>query len=146
MNIDKINRILQETAYIRTGGSAQELACANYLKAECEKLGFSAHLEAFEVPMASMKTAKLIVDGKEIPCKGYLCAGCGEIEAPLLYMPEPTPYALSQCRGKSSCSTAIWATGSIRTFWPMAPWASSPTTATPTMPTRISTSASCAPM
>ena len=100
MNIDKINRLLQETAYIRTGGSTQELACANYLKAECEKLGFSAHLEAFDVPMASMKTAKLIVDGKEIPCKGYLCAGCGEIEAPLLYMPEPTPYALSQCRGK----------------------------------------------
>ena len=100
MNIDSINRILQETAYIRTGGSAQELACANYLKAECEKLGFSAHLEAFDVPMATIKTAKLIVDGQEIPCKGYLCAGNAEIEAPLLYMPEPTPYALSQCRGK----------------------------------------------
>ncbi len=99
MHTDKINRILQETAYIRTGGSTQELACANYLKAECEKLGFSAHLEAFDVPMASIKTAKLIVDGKEIPCKGYLCAGCGEVEAPLLYMPEPTPYALSQCKG-----------------------------------------------
>ena len=100
MNIDSINRILQETAYIRTGGSAQELACANYLKAECEKLGFPAHLEAFDVPMATIKTAKLIVDGQEIPCKGYLCAGNAEIEAPLLYMPEPTDYALSQCKGK----------------------------------------------
>ncbi|MBR5302221.1 MAG: Zn-dependent exopeptidase M28 [Clostridia bacterium] len=100
MKIDSINRILQETAYIRTGGSVQELACANYLKSECEKLGFSAHLEAFDVPMATIKTAKLFVDGQEIPCKGYLCAGNAEIEAPLLYMPEPTPYALSQCRGK----------------------------------------------
>ena len=100
MTIEKINRILQETAYIRTGGSEQELRCANYLIAECEKLGMTAHLEAFDVPMASIKTAKLIVDGQEIPCKGYLCAGSGEIEAPLLYMPEPTPYALSQCRGK----------------------------------------------
>ena len=100
MNIDKINRILNETAYIRTGGSKEERICANYLARECEKLGFAAHLEAFDVPMASIKTAKLIVDGREIPCKGYLCAGSGEIEAPLLYMPEPTPYALSQCRGK----------------------------------------------
>ena len=100
MNIEKIDRILQETAYIRTGGSKEELICANYLAFECEKLGFSAHLEAFDVPMATMKTAKLIVDGNEIPCKGYLCAGSGEIEAPLLYMPEPTPYALSQCKGK----------------------------------------------
>ena len=100
MNIDKINRLLQETAYIRTGGSKEEFICANYLAYECEKLGFSAHLEPFDVPVASIKTAKLIVDGKEIPCKGYLCAGSGEVEAPLLYMPEPTPYALSQCKGK----------------------------------------------
>ena len=100
MNIEQINRILQETAYIRTGGSEQELRCANYLKAECEKLGFEARLEAFDVPMASIKNAKLIVDGKEIPCKGYLCAGSSEVEAELLYMPEPTACALSQCRGK----------------------------------------------
>ena len=100
MTIDKINRILHETAYIRTGGSEQELACAKYLAGECEKLGMTAHLEAFDVPMAMIKTAKLIVDGKEIPCKGYLCAGNGDIEAPLYYAPELTPYALSQCRGK----------------------------------------------
>ena len=100
MKIENIDRILQETAYIRTGGSKEELTCANYLARECEKLGLSSHLEPFDVPMASIKTAKLIVDGKEIPCKGYLCAGSGEIEAPLLYMPEPTPYALSQCKGK----------------------------------------------
>ncbi len=100
MNIDKINRILQETAYVRTGGSEQELACANYLAGECEKLGFSAKLEAFDVPMAAIKAAKLIVGDKDIPCKGYLCAGSGEVEAPLYYAPELTPYALSQCRGK----------------------------------------------
>lgn len=100
MNIEKIDRILQETAYIRTGGSEQELSCANYLKAECEKLGFSAQLEAFDVPMAAIKSAALVVDGKEIPCKGYLCAGNADIEAPLYYMPEPTPFALSQCGGK----------------------------------------------
>ncbi len=100
MNIAKIDRILHETAYIRTGGSEQELCCANYLISECEKLGMRAHLEAFSVPMAAIKTASLIADGKEIPCKGYLCAGNGDIEAPLYYAPELTPYALTQCKGK----------------------------------------------
>jgi len=100
MDLQHINRILQETAYIRTGGSEQELACANYLLNECERLGFAAHLEAFDVPMAKISHAKLSADGKEIPCKGYLCAGNAEIEAPLYYMPEFDAYSLTQCRGK----------------------------------------------
>ena len=100
MNLQYINRILQETAYIRTGGSAQELVCAEHLKAECERLGFSARLEAFDVPMAKIAHAKLTADGKEIPCKGYLCAGNADIEAPLYYMPEFDAYSLTQCRGK----------------------------------------------
>jgi len=100
MDLQHINRILQETAYIRTGGSAQELACAKYLKAECERLGFSARLEAFDVPMAKISHASLIADGIEIPCKGYLCAGNADIEAPLYYMPEFDAYSLTQCRGR----------------------------------------------
>ena len=100
MQIEKIDRILRETAYVRTGGSEQELACARYLMGECEQLGFSAQLEAFDVPMATMKRATLTADGREIPCKGYLCAGSGEIEAPLVYVPEANPCALSACRGK----------------------------------------------
>lgn len=100
MNTETIDRILQETAYIRTGGSEQELACARYLASECEKLGFPAALEPFDVPMATMKRASLHIDDREIPCTGYLCAGSGEIEAPLVYVPELTPCALSACRGK----------------------------------------------
>ena len=100
MNIEKIDRILRDTAYIRTGGSAQELACAKTLIGECEKLGLTAKLESFDVPMAVMHRARLTVDGQEIPCKGYLCAGSGEIEAPLVYVPEANPCALSACKGK----------------------------------------------
>ena len=100
MNIEKIDRILRDTAYIRTGGSAQELACAKTLIGECEKLGLTAKLESFDVPMAVMHRARLTVDGQEIPCKGYLCAGSGDIEAELVYAPELTPCALSACRGK----------------------------------------------
>ncbi len=100
MNQETINRILRETAYVRTGGSDKELECANYLIGECEKLGLAAQLEAFDVQAAAIREAKLTVDGREIPCKGYLCAGSGEVEAPLYYMPHPDPCALSQCRGK----------------------------------------------
>ena len=100
MNTQSIDRILRETAYVRTGGSAQELRCAEYLKRECEQLGFSAHLEAFDVPMAAMQEARLTVDGKDIPCEGYLCAGSWETEAPLYYLTGSDPCSLAGCRGR----------------------------------------------
>ena len=100
MKIETIDRILHDTAYIRVSGTEQELSCARYLMGECERLGLTALLEAFDVPMANMKRARLICDGREIPCRGYLCAGSGEVEAPLLYVPEANPCALSACRGK----------------------------------------------
>lgn len=99
MDTKTINTILQETAYTRTGGTPEELRCALYLQAQCKKLGFEASLESFTVAMATMKTAKLIVDGKEIPCKGYLCAGSGTVEAPIYYLRDSSPYSLSQCKG-----------------------------------------------
>lgn len=95
-----IARIFDETAYVRTGGSPEELRCAEYLKAECAKLGLEAHLEAFEVDWADMHKATLTVDGKEVPCKGYLMAGSGTVEAPIYYLTDSTSYALSQCKGK----------------------------------------------
>lgn len=100
MDVQKINQILADTAYIRTGGSAEELKCAEYIIAQCAKFGLEARLEAFDVGMATMKKAVLIVDGKEIPCKGYLCAGSGEVEAPLYYMPYNDACSLAGCRGK----------------------------------------------
>ena len=86
MDIQKIDQILQETAYVRTGGTPEELRCALYLQQQCKELGYDAKLEAFPVAMATMQSAKLTVDGKEIPCKGYFCAGSGTVEAPLYYL------------------------------------------------------------
>lgn len=100
MHTQTIDRILAETAYVRMGGSAEELACAQYLKAECEKLGLEAHLEAFDVQMATIKYARLLADGVEIPCRGYLNAGSAAIEAPLYYLPCDDPCSLAACRGK----------------------------------------------
>ena len=73
----EIMKIFEETAYVRMGGSAEELRTAQYLVKKCAEFGGEARLEAFDVDMASMETAALFVDGVEIPCKGYLCAGSG---------------------------------------------------------------------
>ena len=100
MNVQKINQILSDTAYVRMGGSAEELKCAEYLKEKCAELGGVAVIEPFEVDMATIREAQLTVDGKEITCKGYFCAGSGEVEAELYYLTNTDRYSLKQCRGK----------------------------------------------
>ena len=100
MNANEIMRIFEETAYVRMGGSAEELRTAEYLVKKCAEFGCEAKLEAFDVSMATMQEAVLTVDGQEIPCKGYLCAGSGEVEAPLYYLRSTDKYSLSQCKGK----------------------------------------------
>ena len=100
MNVQKINQILSETAYVRMGGSAEELKCAEYLKEKCAELGSMAIIEPFEVDMATIQEARLIVDGKEIACKGYFCAGSGEMEAELYYLSNTDLYSLKQCKDK----------------------------------------------
>ncbi len=100
MQTDQIMSIFAETAYVRTGGSPQELRCAKYLQEQCARLGVSAQIQPFAVDMADIQTARLLADGVEIPCKGYLCAGNGEVTAPLYYLRGNDPYSLSLCRGK----------------------------------------------
>ncbi|MBE6617137.1 MAG: Zn-dependent exopeptidase M28 [Ruminococcaceae bacterium] len=100
MRAKLIKKIFADTAFVHTGGSEAELRVAEYLKNTCRELGLEAHLEEFEVDMATVHEATLTVDGKSINCKGYLCAGSGEIEAPLYYLTETDRYSLSLCRGK----------------------------------------------
>ncbi len=100
MNVSYVEKIFTDTAYIRMGGSAEEYKTAEYLQNACRVLGAEAKLEAFEVDMADVQTATLTVDGRHIPCKGYLCAGSGEVEAPLYYLTDSEKYSLTCCRGK----------------------------------------------
>ena len=100
MELKKIDRIFADTAYIRTGGGEAEKKCAAYLQSLCAEMGLNAQIEPFEVDMATIQEATLTVDGCEIPCKGYLCAGSGEVEAELYYLPLSNKYALSKCKGK----------------------------------------------
>lgn len=100
MNAKEIMKIFEDTAYVRMGGSAEELRTAEYLVQRCKAFGVDAAIEAFEVDMATMEKAVLLVDGKEIPCKGYLNAGSAEVEAPLYYLRSTDAYSLSRCKGK----------------------------------------------
>ena len=100
MTAKEIMKIFEETAYVRMGGSPEELKTAEYLQEKCQSMGLSAQLEAFDVEMSDMQEATLMVDGKEIPCKGYLCCGSGEVEAPIYYLRNTDPFSLSQCKGK----------------------------------------------
>lgn len=93
-----VQRILKETAYVRMGGSAEELRCANYIKDECAKLGADAQIESFEVDMADILECELTADGIKIPCKGYFNAGNACIEAPFYYLRDNSAYSLSLCK------------------------------------------------
>ena len=100
MNISEIAKIFKDTAYVRMGGSPEETKTAQYLADYCKQFGLTAEAETFEVDMADIQQASLVVDGKEIPCKGYLNAGCADVEAPLYYLRGSDAYSLSQCKGK----------------------------------------------
>ena len=100
MDIQRINKIFADTAYIRTGGSDEELKCAEYLAGLCAEFGGKAQIQPFPVGMAKIQNAKLYADGEEVTCKGYLIAGNAEVEAPFYYMPNTDAYSLSLCKGK----------------------------------------------
>ena len=100
MKVNQIMKIFKETAYVRMGGSAEELRTAEYIREQVRTLGLEAELQSFEVDMADIREAAFLADGVEIPCKGYRCAGNGEVEAPFYYLRSTDPFSLSQCRGK----------------------------------------------
>lgn len=100
MNAEKIMKIFSDTAYVRMGGRPEEKKAADYICRCVAEFGKQAVLESFEVPMGDIGEAVFTADGVEIPCKGYMCAGSGEIEAPFYYLRSTDPWSLSQCRGK----------------------------------------------
>ena len=100
MDAKQIMNIFRDTAYVRMGGSMEELKAAEYLQGKCAELGLAAEIVPFDVDMATIQEAKLFIDGEEIPCKGYFNAGNADLEAPFYYLRADDQYSLSQCRGK----------------------------------------------
>ena len=93
MTSKRIKKIFSDTAYVRMGGSEQELKAANYIVNLLKERNLNARLESFEVPMATIKTATLTVDGKQIECKGYFNCGNANITAPLYYLTADDEYS-----------------------------------------------------
>ena len=100
MKAKGILKIFRETAYVRMGGSQAEKEAAQYIVNKCAEMGLQARVEEFDVDMATMESAVLTVDGAQIPCKGYLNAGSGTVEAPLYYLRGKDKYSLSLCKDK----------------------------------------------
>ena len=100
MDPKAIMKIFEDTAYIQTGGSAEELKAAKYIQSVAAGFGLESHLEAFDVDMATMHEAVLEIDGVSVPCKGYFNVGTATVEAPFYYLRSTDPYALSQCKDK----------------------------------------------
>ena len=55
MNTREITKILNDTDYVRTGGTQEELKTAEYLADWARKYGADVRIEPFEVEMASIK-------------------------------------------------------------------------------------------
>ena len=100
MNANQIMKIFEDTAYVRMGGSAEELKTAKFLAGLVEEMGLKAEIVPFEVPMATLQEAVLTIDGETVTCKGYLNAGNHEVEAPFYYLRGTDSFSLSQCKGK----------------------------------------------
>ena len=100
MDAKQIMTIFEDTAYVRMGGSPEELRAAGYLQDKLEAMGMKAERLPFAVPMAEIQQAELKADGISVSCKGYLCAGSGEVEAPFYYLRNRDPYSMSLCWGK----------------------------------------------
>ena len=99
MDSQQIMRIFADTAYTRTGGSPEELRCAEYIARLCAPYG-EARIDPFPVQMADIQEAALWVDGTSVPCKGYRNAGSAEVEAPFYYLRNTDDHSLSLCKGK----------------------------------------------
>ena len=100
MNAEKIMKIFSDTAYIRVGGRPAEKQAADYICQHIAEFGKRAALEPFDVPLGDIEEATFTADSINIPCKGYMCAGSTEIEAPFYYLRSTDAWSLSQCKGK----------------------------------------------
>ncbi len=100
MDSKEIMKVFEDTAYVRMGGSVEELRTAEYIRDWCAAQGLQAEIQAFEVDMATINEAVFLADGVSVTCKGYLNAGSGEVEAPFYYLRSTDKHSLAQCKGK----------------------------------------------
>lgn len=62
MNKKTVARIFKDTAYVRAGGTDEELRCAQYIKDTLSGYGAQAYIEPFKAPMGTIREQMLMVD------------------------------------------------------------------------------------
>lgn len=87
-NVNRAFNLLKSISFERLGGSKEELEAAKIIQEEIKKSGGTSTLEEFEVDYSEIKCAKLLVNGKEIPCTGVKMSGNtnGMITKKLVYV------------------------------------------------------------
>ena len=100
MNNRMLKQLFKDTDFVHRSGTEEELRVAEYLKKQCEAMGVPARVEAFPVAMGEILEAKVIADGKEIPCKGVSCCGSGSVDGELYYMPATDKVSIAGAKDK----------------------------------------------
>ena len=95
-----LETVFENTDFVHTSGTKEELQVAVYLKKQCENIGAQAKMENFRVPMSTIKKAHLFADGVEIPCKAFKGCGSGTVEGELYYMPGTDPVSITGAADK----------------------------------------------
>ena len=96
--------ILKQMAYVRTGGSKEELKCAKYIQSLLKELNLKSAIEEFPVQASKIEKCSLEITKpykKKIQCLGYFCSGSKTITAPLYYLRNrDSKKELINCKGK----------------------------------------------
>ena len=100
MDIKRIMKIFEDTDYVHSSGTPEELKAAEYLRDRCAELGVNARIEGFDVQMADIEEAHVYADGVEVPANALYCCGSGEVSGELYYMPSTDKLSISGAKGK----------------------------------------------
>ena len=95
-----LQQIFNDTDFVHTSGTKEELQVAGYLKMQCENMGVPAQIEGFRVAMGDIEEVHLYADGEEITCKAFSCCGSGVAEGELYYMPGTDPVSIAGAKDK----------------------------------------------
>ena len=81
MDIKQLEQYFLDTAYIRTGGSKEELQCAKYLKEQCKKLGGKADYVTSENPTdEEIWNIQLIMPADQAGLQHVTSHNCGKCQ------------------------------------------------------------------
>lgn len=100
MDINRIMKVFQDTDYVHSSGTPEELKAAEYLRGCCAELGVEARIEGFDVAMADVEEAHVYADGLEIPANAVYCCGSGEVTGELYYMPSTDKLSIMGAKDK----------------------------------------------